>query len=109
MSRASMFPALVLSLALGACAQVPTTGAAAIVPRQAVTAPASPSHCDAGKASVAIGQLPLAGVVEAARKAAGAEVVRTLRQGQPITKEFRVGRLNLVLDLEGRIASANCS
>jgi peptidase inhibitor I78 family protein len=108
MSRSSIFPALVLALALSACAQVPTTEAA-VVPPQPVTDTASPSHCDAGKAAAAIGQLPLAEVVEAARKAAGAEVVRTLRQGQPITKEFRVGRLNLVLDAEGRIASANCS
>ena len=65
-----------------------------------------PLRCRQG--SDAIGQLPLAEVVEAARKAAGAEIVRTLRQGQPITKEFRVGRLNLVLDAEGRITSANC-
>jgi peptidase inhibitor I78 family protein len=108
MSRPSMFPALVLALALSACAQLPTSEAEVAAP-QPVTDPTSPSHCDAGKASDAIGQLPSAGVVEAARKAAGAEAVRTLRQGQPITKEFRVGRLNLVLDAEGRIASANCS
>jgi hypothetical protein len=103
-----MLSAVVLSLAISACAQAPTPETAAVPPRPA-TDPASPSHCDAGKASAAIGQLPLAEVVEAARQAAGAEVVRTLRQGQPITKEFRVGRLNLVLDAEGRIASANCS
>lgn len=79
------------------------------VPPQPATGPASPSHCDADKAADAIGQLPSAEVMEAARQAASAEVVRTLRQGQPITKEFRVGRLNLVLDAEGRIASVNCS
>lgn len=105
----SMFPALVLALAVSACARVSTSGAM-VVPSQSQPTgdPASPSHCDAGKASDAIGRLPLAEIVEAARKAAGAEVVRTLRQGQPITKEFRAGRLNLVLDAEGRIASANC-
>jgi hypothetical protein len=102
-----MLSAVVLSLALSACAQAPISEAAAVRP-QPVTDPASPSHCDAAKASEAIGQLPLAEVLEAARQAAGAEVVRTLRQGQPITKEFRVGRLNLVLDAEGRIASASC-
>jgi hypothetical protein len=103
-----MLPAVALSLALSACAQVPASETAA-VPPQPVTDPASPSHCDAGKSSDAIGQLPLAEVVETARKAAGADVVRTLRQGQPTTREFRVGRLNLVLDADGRIASANCS
>lgn len=108
MSRSLMLPALVLAFAISACAQAPTSEAAA-GPPQPMADPASPAHCDAGKASAAIGQLPQAEVVEAARKAAGAEVVRTLRQGQPITKEFRVGRLNLVLDADGRIASANCS
>lgn len=108
MSRSSMLPALALSLALSACAQAPTSEAA-VVPPQPVSDPATPARCDAGKASDALGQLPLAEVVEAARKAAGADVVRTLRQGQPITKEFRVGRLNLVLDADGTIASANCS
>ena len=107
MSRSSMLSALVLSLALSACAQMPTAEAP-VAPPQALTDPASPSHCDAAQATAAIGQWPQAEVVEAARKAAGAEVVRTLHQGQPITKEFRVGRLNLVLDAQGRIASANC-
>ncbi len=110
MTRTSTFSTLVLSLALSACTQVPTTGAETpAVPAQARIAPASSSHCDASKAASAIGRLPLAEVVEAARQAAGAEMVRTLRQGQPITKEFRVGRLNLVLDAQGRIASVNCS
>jgi hypothetical protein len=105
-----LFPTMVLSLALSACAQVSTSGATVVPPQsQPKSDPASPSHCDADKASDALGQLPLADVVESARKAAGAEVVRTLRQGQPITKEFRVGRLNLMLDADGRIASANCS
>lgn len=103
-----MLSALILSLALSACTQVPTSEAA-VVPPPPVTDPISSSPCDAGKASDAIGRLPVTGVVEAARQAAGAEVVRTLRQGQPITKEFRVGRLNLVLDAEGRIASTHCS
>lgn len=107
MSMPSILSALMLSLILSACAQAPLSGAAVAAPLP-VADPASASHCDAGKAADAIGQLPRAEVVETARKAAGAEIVRTLRQGQPITKEFRVGRLNLVLDAEGRITSANC-
>lgn len=103
-----MFFTLSLSLAVSACAQVPTVEAVASAP-PAVADPASSSHCDANKTASAIDQMPMAEVVEAARQAAGAEVVRTLRQDQPITKEFRVGRLNLVLDAQGRIASAHCS
>ena len=106
MSRPSTIAALLLTLCVGACAQAPTSATASPQP---VADPTSPIHCDAGKVAGAIGRLPSAEVVEAARKAAGAEVVRTLRQGQAITKEFRVGRLNRVLDAEGRIASANCS
>lgn len=78
MSRPSLFSALVLP----ACAQAPAT-ATAVVPPQPADDAVSPSHCDASKAVDAIGQPPLAEVVEAARKAASAEIVRTLRQGQP--------------------------
>ena len=91
-----LVPGLILSLS--ACAQIP-----------APVADAAPAHCDAGKAADAVGQLPTPETQERARTRAGAEVVRVLRHNQPITKEFRVGRLNLVLDAEGRIASVNCS
>jgi hypothetical protein len=107
MYSASKFSALILSLAVSACAQVPSSEAA-VGPPQPVADPTSASHCDASKTSDAIGQLPRAEVVEAARKAAGAQVVRTLRQGQPVTKEFQVGRLNLLLDARGKVASARC-
>lgn len=106
MARSTLgFFALILSL--GACAQTPASHAAA--PATPVADPTSPSHCDASKTSAAIGQLPTPETQEWARTTAGAEVVRVLRHDQRITKEFRVGRLNLVLDAAGRIASANCS
>lgn len=94
-----------LALSLGACAQTSRPATAPTAPTDGTAA----SPCEAGKASLALGQQPLPDVVEAARLAAGAEVVRVLRHDQTITKEFRVGRLNLVLDAQGRIASANCS
>ncbi|MEO8367137.1 MAG: I78 family peptidase inhibitor [Pseudoxanthomonas sp.] len=98
--------AAILYLAVGACAQAPVSVTAT---PQAADQPASPAHCDATNVTAAVGRLPSVEVVEAARKDAGAEVVRTLRPGQAITREFRIGRLNLVLDAEGRIASAHCS
>ena len=91
-----------LAWALSACAQVPAP------PAPAIDATSS-AHCDAGKIADAVGQLPTPETQERARTAAGAEIVRVLRHNQPITKEFRVGRLNLVLDAEGKIASVNCS
>ena len=99
-------PGLILSLS--ACAQIPAPAGTASPPAPVVDTTA-PAHCDAGKASDAVGRLPTPETQARARTSAGAEVVRVLRHNQPITKEFRVGRLNLVLDAEGRIASINCS
>ena len=104
----SIVVVLGLILSLSACAQIPAPADAASPPTSSAEATA-PAHCDAGKASEAVGQLPTPETQERARTRAGAEVVRVLRHNQPITKEFRVGRLNLVLDAEGRIASINCS
>lgn len=101
-------PALTLAFTLSACAQIPAPENTAPPPTPAVEA-ASSAHCDAGKAKDAVGQLPSPETQERARADAGAEIVRVLRHNQPITKEFRVGRLNLVLDAEGKIASINCS
>ncbi len=103
MTKPTSIP-LALTLALSACAQTPAPSAS--VP---VAGDAPSSHCDASKVSDAIGQLPAPETQESARTQAGAEVVRVLRHDQPITREFRMGRLNLVLDTGGRIASANCS
>ena len=107
MARITIPAFFALTVSLAACAQTPTSSAAA--PATPVADPTSRSHCDASKASAAIGQLPTSETQESARTSAGAEMVRVLRHNQPITKEFRVGRLNLVLDEEGRIASVNCS
>ena len=97
-----------LILSMSACAQIPAPADAASPPTSGAEVPA-PAHCDASKASDAVGQLPTPETQERARTRAGAEMVRVLRHNQSITKEFRVGRLNLVLDAEGRIASVNCS
>lgn len=94
-----------LTLSLSACAQIPAAADTASTP----VATAASAHCDASQASDAVGQLPTPEIQEQARVRASAEVVRVLRHNQPITKEFRVGRLNLVLDAEGRIARINCS
>ena len=102
----SIIVGLAASLSLSS-AQVPSPDTA--TPAPAVVDAASAVHCDAGKASAVVGQLPTPETEEQARASAGAEVVRVLRHDQPITKEFRIGRLNLVLDAEGRIARVNCS
>ncbi|MEO6155161.1 MAG: I78 family peptidase inhibitor [Thermomonas sp.] len=76
-----------------------------------VTGPEPPSiaiGCDADAAHAYAGQAATADVVEAARKAAGAEIVRTLKPGQVVTMEFRDGRLNLHVDSANAIVRATC-
>ncbi|HEY5971953.1 MAG TPA: I78 family peptidase inhibitor [Pseudoxanthomonas sp.] len=104
MSKSMTVPVLVATLGVSACAQAPTSGAT-----QPAATIDTKAHCEANKATAAIGQSPSPEVAEQARLRAGAEIVRTLRHDQIITKEYRVGRLNLVLDANGRIASVNCS
>ena len=64
--------------------------------------------CNAQPAQSAIGKSSTAKVVEAARVSAGALMVRILRPGQMITKEFDAERLNLEVDAAGRIVAVRC-
>ena len=109
MAKPTILLVPILAFALFACAQIPAPDSTASPPPAAAVDAASSAHCDADKATEAVGQLPSPETQERARSDAGAEIVRVLRHNQPITKEFRMGRLNLVLDAEGRIASVNCS
>ena len=87
-----------LFLALGGCAQT-------------VAQPLEPDtneNCDASKAQAYAGKVASADVAEAARKAAGAEVVRWLRPGMAVTMEYRVGRLNITIDDKNLITRINC-
>ena len=47
-------------------------------------------------------------MIEAARKDAGADRVRTLKPGQVVTMEYLAGRLNLYLDASGKIERIGC-
>ena len=90
-----------LTLGLAGCAHTPP-------PTAAPPEGESTARCDAGKVSDVVGQSPTPATRERARIAAGAQVARVLQHDQVVTLEYRVGRLNLVLDAAGRIASANC-
>lgn len=65
-------------------------------------------RCDAAAASAYVGKAADAATIEAARKAAGAERVRTIKPDQMVTMEYLEGRLNLHLDANGRIARITC-
>lgn len=75
-----------------------------------VTAEAPPvaGQCNADAANAYLGRTADAATVEAARKAAGAARVRTLKPGQMVTMEYLEGRLNLYLDANGRIERIAC-
>lgn len=64
--------------------------------------------CDAAPAQSFVGQNSTAKVVEAARVRSGALMVRVLRPGQMVTKEFDAQRLNLEVNAAGRIIAVRC-
>ena len=63
---------------------------------------------DAAPAQSFVGQNTTAKVMEAARVRSGALMVRVLRPGQMITKEFDAQRLNLEVNAAGRIVAVRC-
>ena len=64
--------------------------------------------CDAAPAQSFVGQNTTAKVMGAARVRSGALMVRVLRPGQMITKEFDAQRLNLEVNAAGRIVAVRC-
>ena len=89
------------------CASHGPTPAPAPTQSQA-QAPAPEALCNAQPAQAAVGQNSTASVVESARARSGARMVRILRPGQMVTKEFDTQRLNLEVDANGRILAARC-
>jgi uncharacterized protein YceK len=69
---------------------------------------AGSQSCDASKAQWAIGQRATDELLEEARAAAGARTARFLRPNQPITMEYFGWRLNLGLNEQDVVRSANC-
>ena len=93
-TRLLTLPALAL---LAACTTSPAPA----------TAPAM-NGCDADAARSQIGRGADADTVEAARKAAGAALVRIIKPGQQVTMDFRGERLNVTVDDDNRILRFTC-
>jgi hypothetical protein len=64
--------------------------------------------CNADAAHAFVGHAASTDAAEAARKAAGADLVRVIKPGQAVTMDFRGDRLNLYLDDAGLILRASC-
>ena len=77
-------------------------------PGTPVPPPEHPDRCDHRRAEWAIGQSATEDVLDRARVAAGAEFARFLRIGQPITMEYRIGRLNLGVDDGNVVRTVRC-
>ena len=92
-----MIALLPTTLLLAACA-TPTADEAQVATGQ----------CNADAAQKHVGHAASAEMVEAARKDAGADSVRTLKPGQMVTMEYLAGRLNLYLDADGKIERIAC-
>ena len=95
----SLRPAILVSviLLLAACATPATDTPAAVA-----------GQCNADAAQAHVGHAASTDMVEAARKDAGADSVRTLTPGQMVTMEFDDTRLTIDVDAQGRITALRC-
>lgn len=96
--RTSALPVFAITavvLAVAACTTVPAP-------------PPLADGCNADAIKQYVGQPASPETVDAARKAAGAELARVLRPGQPATMDYRADRINILLDEHDRIARATC-
>ncbi|HEV8694741.1 MAG TPA: I78 family peptidase inhibitor [Lysobacter sp.] len=112
-----VFPlAAILSLSITACATTESSEATSTESTppaaSASTEPAAAAQpeqgCNADAARSVVGQLASEQVVEQARTAAGAELVRTLKPGQMVTMEYNASRLNIDVDANNTITNVRC-
>ena len=97
MSRIRNATALPVLLLLAACASQPSDQAA---PPTAA--------CDADAAQAWIGKPATEANVQAAFKASGANTLRALKPGQPMTMDYRMDRVNVLQDAAGNIEKISC-
>ena len=70
--------------------------------------PPSASACNADAIQPYVGQVATRAVVDAARKAAGAKLVRALKPNDAATLDYHAERLNLYLNDAGAVVRASC-
>ena len=105
MKTMSMPLAALCAVLFAACSSQPTSaGSGDATPANDGVAQA----CNADAALGFIGQVATAGVVEQARKAAGAGIARTLKPGQVVTMEYRADRLDLDVDASNVVTGVRC-
>lgn len=100
-------------LALSACAPAPGaapqgSGADALATSVATSSQPPRNRCNAQAAQFLVGQAYGAATLEQARAAADADEVRLLRPDSIVTKEYKLGRLNVVVDADQRVSRVHC-
>ncbi|MFT3978649.1 MAG: I78 family peptidase inhibitor, partial [Sphingomonas bacterium] len=70
--------------------------------------PGPARECRAGPAQRFVGMPYSHGLEQRAQRAARARLVRVLRPGQGATMDYRIERLNLMLDERNIVRSASC-
>ncbi len=70
--------------------------------------PPSATACNAEAVQAFVGRAATGDTVDAARLAAGAELVRVIKPGQMVTLDYRSERLNLYLDAAGAVERVSC-
>jgi hypothetical protein len=71
-------------------------------------APPATFACNAAAAQSAVGKVANVALMEDARRAANARMVRTLRPGEVVTMEFNAERLNLEVDAANVVQKVRC-
>ena len=66
------------------------------------------ARCDAQAAQSVVGQTYNSDVLARVHAATGAQEVRLLRVDSVITKEYKVGRANIVVDTNQRVVRVHC-
>lgn len=66
------------------------------------------NHCDADAAASAVGTAWTAALLGEIRMAAGADEARMLHADSVITKEYKLGRVNVVVGADGRVQRVYC-
>ncbi|TCT04562.1 peptidase inhibitor I78 family protein [Tepidamorphus gemmatus] len=77
-------------------------------PGSGQTPPATGEGCNPAPAQFAIGRVATPALIESARQAAGARLVRVLRPDMAVTQEYSPDRLNVLVDEGGVVREVTC-
>lgn len=111
MARWKMMGLVGLAALLPACqsAADPAPEATAVDELPALHRDGAPGNaCDAETAAGAVGEALDAALLERVLDAAGADEARALEEGSIITKEYKQGRVNVVVGEDGRVVEVYC-